>query len=799
MEKRMITLRTIKPDSIRGLPRHWGNLDVGRRGLIICGENGTGKTSVLDALEYALKGTSTLFSNNRIGVKWELAAPHVRTGSPDVCAYISDGTKSYTVVPDSEISQFPEDISRWIEIARTSKFILRRHMLLDFIDTAPALRYTALEPFLAMDSYTEIEEALSQWIGDLDTQLDVIDSGIELIRGRVKSVFDLQEDESVPSMSAAIGSLNLKLAEAGLSPCENIDTLKKRENEINLALGGQSVTKPVEMLIDLKSQVSRLGLPSTLLPMLKALIDAKESFDTLVGQATKAVFVDFLVEARGLIHKHSLSVCPVCERPIDRLRLLARLKQRIEADRKIVTANAIVKSKKTALITPATLMLNAYQTYAIARKRIVPRTSLPLGYAKAMSFLVELKQILSSDNPTAEELRKCYKLVEGSVTDHRPVLQALDNALAKEGGASHRASLNAALQMIASIKKDIPDHSSQVICQTTIAKQVETIGRLYQHSVNARKTAVQRTFDSVASLANAMYEKLHPDEGIARSTLSVRETANASVVLMTDFHGQSENPLLHHSESHLDTLGLCYFLALRRRAADREPDFKLLVLDDVIYSVDAAHRSRFTGILGKYFSDHQVILTTHDQIFFHKLRQAFGGAEVEYRMFTNWSIERGPVCMDSTMDIDRVCCKEVRECKSPDELAGACGRFFEMFLRQITERLKISVVAKFETRYEINDLWPPTLSKLSKRKSFIAANESTIAKIDENRWVRNECGAHYNESATPPSPSEILDLAEGLAELYAVTHCEKCSQYVSRQTNGDWRCNCSDHGLIYPK
>jgi predicted ATPase len=45
----------------------------------MCGENGTGKTSFLDALEYSIAGTSSLFGNNRLGVSWELAAPHIVT------------------------------------------------------------------------------------------------------------------------------------------------------------------------------------------------------------------------------------------------------------------------------------------------------------------------------------------------------------------------------------------------------------------------------------------------------------------------------------------------------------------------------------------------------------------------------------------------------------------------------------------------------------------------------------------------------------------------------------------------
>ncbi len=794
----MVKLTKIKPNIIRGLPRRWGELDVGPRGLIICGENGTGKTSVLDALEYAIKGASTLFGTNRIGVSWESAAPHIKTGAPNVLIDLTDGINTYSVSPVSEGARFPQNVARWLEIARKSNFIFRRYMLLDFVDTVPASRYTALEPFLAMDSYADIEDALSQWLGELDTQIDSIDSELGSIKQRINSVFGLEKSKAAPSINGAISYLNSKLAEVGLSACKNMDGLKECEDQINLALGGHTVTKRVEELVDLKGQTNRLGLPNSLSLMLKTLIDAQTNFDTLVGQARRLVFADFLVEAHNLISKHTLSVCPVCEKPLDRLQILTRLKQRIEADKRIMTANNIVKTKRTTLNNPTTIMLNGYRTFANVWKRILPSTPLPAGYTGALSFLEALKQVLSQDRATGEELRKCYGLIEKSPTDHKPVLQTLDSAIAREGGGGKRAVLITTLQIVDSIRKDVVNHQSLATGRIKTMKRRDVLARLYQHTVDARKYAVQETFDAVADLANAMYEKLHPDEGIAESTLSVREAARASVILMTDFYGQLENPLLHHSESHLDTLGLCYFLALRRRAADQEPAFKLLVLDDVIYSVDAVHRSRLSGILNDYFSDHQIVLTTHDPVFFQRLREKLGGKDVEYSRFVGWDIERGPLSADSEVDIDRVCSKESRDCKSPDELAGACGRFFEMFLRRIAESLKVSVIAKFEGRYEINDLWPPVQAKLTKNKSFLSANSKAIARIDDNRWVRNECGAHYNEAPVPPTPSEIRDLAEGLAELYAATHCEVCGDYIGRQTNGAWRCTCINSGLIYP-
>ncbi len=130
-----------------------------------------------------------------------------------------------------------------------------------------------------------------------------------------------------------------------------------------------------------------------------------------------------------------------------------------------------------------------------------------------------------------------------------------------------------------------------------------------------RKSAIQEVLDAVSGIANTLYEEIHPGENIAKSSLSVRETGEGSVTLSTEFYGEDEPPLLHYSDSHLDTLGLCYFLAVRKYEAERNPGFKVLVLDDVLHSVDADHRARFATLLKREFSDHQIIITTHDRHF----------------------------------------------------------------------------------------------------------------------------------------------------------------------------------------
>ena len=110
------------------------------------------------------------------------------------------------------------------------------------------------------------------------------------------------------------------------------------------------------------------------------------------------------------------------------------------------------------------------------------------------------------------------------------------------------------------------------------------INRLYQHAVDARKETIQAVLVEVSTKANEFYERIHPSEGIATSKLSVRLATQKSVEMETSFYGEEAHPLRYFSESHLDTLGLCYFFALRKREAQKTPEFRLMVLDDVMHA-----------------------------------------------------------------------------------------------------------------------------------------------------------------------------------------------------------------------
>lgn len=68
-------------------------------------------------------------------------------------------------------------------------------------------------------------------------------------------------------------------------------------------------------------------------------------------------------------------------------------------------------------------------------------------------------------------------------------------------------------------------------------------------------------------------------------------------------------PQAYYSDAHLDTLGICMFLALAKHFND---DNTIIVLDDVMTSADEAHRERFMNVLHDEADNFcHMIVTTH--------------------------------------------------------------------------------------------------------------------------------------------------------------------------------------------
>jgi hypothetical protein len=167
----------------------------------------------------------------------------------------------------------------------------------------------------------------------------------------------------------------------------------------------------------------------------------------------------------------------------------------------------------------------------------------------------------------------------------------------------------------------------------------------YTAFLRARNAEIQRIFDALRHDLVAFYDYLHPGEGHSALSIAMDPRKRGSSDLRMGFYArEDEDPRAFASEGHLDSLGLCIFLAFARRF---NSDWPLLILDDVVSSVDAAHKRRVADLLFREFGERQLIITTHDSRWFTDLRRAQEESghsqDTSNVIIESWTLEAGPV------------------------------------------------------------------------------------------------------------------------------------------------------------
>ncbi|MBY4591960.1 AAA family ATPase [Rhizobium redzepovicii] len=121
-----------------------------------------------------------------------------------------------------------------------------------------------------------------------------------------------------------------------------------------------------------------------------------------------------------------------------------------------------------------------------------------------------------------------------------------------------------------------------------------------------------------------------------------REYLDCTVTPEITFHGTSvAHPQLFLNEARLSALALAIYFAGRKVAENQTQNDmpRIMVLDDVLVGLDQANRVPLLDVLAKYFQDWQVIILTHDRVWFDIARhyQRVGKAD---KFWTYWQLHQ---------------------------------------------------------------------------------------------------------------------------------------------------------------
>ena len=211
---------------------------------------------------------------------------------------------------------------------------------------------------------------------------------------------------------------------------------------------------------------------------------------------------------------------------------------------------------------------------------------------------------------------------------------------------------------------------------------------------------VQNQINSLEGNINKFYHSIQGDhEETARIKIRLIKHGNQrSAQILMDFMASSHDvmPGGYLSDSQLNTLAFSIQLSAILMF---NTSFKILVLDDVVTSYDADHRKSIAGVLAANFQDFQIILTTHDDLFFDILKDHLPRDRCKFKRIRKLE-NTGPIFED-----DKTNDTKIEEMFAREENPRTIVRIEEeKWLYQICQDFKTQIEFRPNYRYTNSEL-----------------------------------------------------------------------------------------------
>lgn len=774
----MTKLRSLKATCFRGA-RFELPLDFTKkhRSLAIYGENAAGKSTITDALEW--------FIRDRVEHLWKEdckldALRHVncKDGDVSVVEVVFDGadqngSKSLSAALKTRTAYGHPDVATLLEDLKGDRIILRHADIVGFLDETKGRKREAIARIIGFDEIIQFRSVIQQSRNAL--QKDGSYTGAMQQSEGLQSAMIESVGQVVPDR-AAYFEIARALVDPFDIPTEIVDK-KSYEKAVDELRGlGNSAEK-----IKAAQRLSLLGqLCNDLQTNLEQVTDKlkvfSEGYNALANErenVDKLRLSEFLLNGKSVIDDEAFTKdeCPFCLSDYKLEDLQAEVAQRILAlDDLQSKLNECGKSKDDLLS-------------AIAEAGTKANT-----VASDYSDLPEFKALVNSAKTTYQSLRDGYKAVKAafetlavfeSPAGFADAIADLNDKCEASATAAQEAAKKLELteieKQIADVLTTLQTVGGQVksyeTCQRTIAAfeaQILTLSTIFDEFVKVQNEALQTVLDMISADVGMFYQKLHPNESVDNVHLSL--VGEEGVEFEYSFHGQATQPPRKYlSESHLNSLGVVLFLA-NARIFNKQARF--LVLDDIVTSFDINHRRRLLRLIKEEFSDWQILILTHESVWFDLIKREMGPSgwlfhEVSADNDNGILLENSPSTLRALIE----------QKKGKEDVTIDLRKLLEAILKEVCYALEVKVAFRFN---EVNEKRMPEelLSQLRstlKGKSPDMAKNTVFSELAGSALIAN-LGSHDNPEKIVGGDIDVL--LEDIDKLVNLFVCSDCNQMV---------------------
>ncbi|MCH7922026.1 MAG: AAA family ATPase [Nitrospinae bacterium] len=806
----MLRIKRLQVQGYRGILKGTPLL-FNSKSLLLFGENGTGKSSFVDALERLFKGRVSSLDGRAQTLSSTRHGPHIRSSEarPVHIEITWDDPASTTYNLSTESGSLQPEHLNYIDASRESIYILRRIQLLEFIESQPRERYAMLKPFLQLQEVEAIENALKQTMLTLSEESQSASENVSLLSEQLRNLLALVTDDPAqkPSEEQVVLALSSTLEQIGQTGITSLEQIEEASGRIDIALAPfgdltrqSQLSNAVRVLLELIQAISTIRLKQ-LLTNLRSLRDRE------VREA-RVFYESVLEQGVRWINEESRSTCPLCEQSIEADQVLGRIQQRLQEMQEILalrtkTRNTLesVRQAVRSALEAANRASSGIDNLSEADRENASETM--EATSQAIQALQEaLQKELGELN--VETLSQTFAPFRGRGALNEGLwiqILRINHQLSMFPAVEEAQRLLGAKQMLAGTKGFWINLSDAIKVEELRRAKAEMAKKLHNSAQNARKEEVQNIFDELSADIDQIYTTLVPEEGHGGIKLEVREVGQGSANIYGNFHDKVEDPRAYYSEACQDILGLSIFLALRRWHKRQRPKFDLMILDDVLTSIDTAHAIRVSELLLSEFKDYQILITTHDRIWYEHLRDIQARCRVPQN-FTNkkihkWSLESGPDLQEPEDESQAL--RRLLQAGQSEEIAILAGRLLEHILQEMRYILRLSIQAKRSEQYDIGDMWPAFYSKVKKeyQRMFLHLQRS-LDSLDLRWTLRSWMGAHFNKWAKNVPRTNAVEFGRSVLDLFEGLFCGDCRAFVVPSVTPSGQIACSCGRKIYP-
>jgi hypothetical protein len=804
----MIRVESITIEEFRGIRKL--KLDLAGKNFAVCGPNGTGKSGVVDALEFVLTGSvSRLSGEGRGEVSLTEHGPHVivRT-SPEkskVTATLSIPSLSKTVTIERSVKaprkpkitpNDPDVVQVLRDVESHPEIVLSRREIIKYVLATPGDRAQEVQALLRLDPLEKVRGGLQKIANASDRELAPLVGAVTTARDNLLRTTGLDELSKDKLLAAA----NKQREILGLVALTELreDTSIKDGLAVPAPGAPQRIAKQ-QAVGDLKAVRDAIAGVATADVKANA-TKATSEIDALLSDPTAANAAareGFYSAGVALIVDES---CPFCDLKWDSATLKAHLAKKIERLKEIT-------KKRAAIVVEVAPIIERWRTLQAGIRTILQHARLagPSVDAAAMQSFVSMcgQRIEKLSASRLADLRLALSDL-GVAQSSLDVIVALEKVV---DGLPEPSMQDAARDWLTAVQERLQVWRDARRAHAIGKARAEKARKIFDAYVASMDKVLAGIYSSVEKDFVAFYSFINRDD---------EETFQAKLIPSMGKLGFDVNfygfgffpPGAYHSEGHQDGMGLCLYLALMRRL--QGSTFTFAVLDDVLMSVDSGHRREVCALLKKEFPDTQFVMTTHDPIWLRHMRTEGLTSSKGAIQFRNWNVQQGPTRWD---DLDAWAEIEAYLAGNDVRSAAALFRhFLEYSSAELCHRLRARVEYRGDAQYQLGELLPAAISQMktlfAKAKSAanswnrpevrdqIGVREQRFAAVakatDAEYWYVNPA-IHLN-SWENLTPAEFAKVVKAFRELMEEFVCGGCSETLrvspDREAMDQVACGC---------